>query len=436
MTKANSTPFFGKRKDPHTIIIARGDQVSHFTLRPWMAMLGGSCLATLTLGYLLATSYLVLRDDLIGAGIARQARIQHAYEDRIANLREQVDRVTSRQLLDQQAVEDKIAELLERQTALSRRHGHLQPILERAGLAKAGIPVPASRPNATPDRHAYLAESDMAESDLDAAFAGVDPIITGPVPRADNSKPEGNSREKPINRSDKLFREVRNSLRSIETGQLARMQNLTENAYQAADSIFETLAAAGIKSAVSAETSTGNSGMGGPFIPVGTISNGQFEAELDELDSALERLDSARQLSRNVPIASPVSSHAVTSTFGVRTDPLIGVPALHSGIDFRAPVGQQVSATANGIVTSAGRNGGYGNMVEIDHGSGFSTRYAHMSKIDVKEGQKVTPGTIIGASGNTGRSTGPHLHYEIRRHDNATDPTPYLKAGRKIAAMF
>src|SRR5690606_363286 len=112
--------------------IARGDEIRHFTVRPWMAALAGSLVAAVAIGYLLATSYLVLRDDLIGAGIARQARIQQAYEDRIAALRTQVDRITSRQLLDQQLMQTKVSELLLRQSQLTRRHGRLGPILERA----------------------------------------------------------------------------------------------------------------------------------------------------------------------------------------------------------------------------------------------------------------------------------------------------------------
>src|SRR5690606_35090979 len=95
---------FGRRKEPHTVIIARGDDIRHFTVKPWVAALTGSALAAIAIGYLLATSYLVLRDDLIGATVARQARMQQAYEDRISALRSQVDRITSRQLLDQQLV--------------------------------------------------------------------------------------------------------------------------------------------------------------------------------------------------------------------------------------------------------------------------------------------------------------------------------------------
>jgi hypothetical protein len=138
---------FGKRpKQAHTIIFASGETIRHVTVRPWIAGLCMSLIGVMAIGYLAATTYLVLRDDLIGASMARQARMQHAYEDRIAALRSQVDRVTSRQLLDQQLMEEKVAELIARQDALSNRHVKLGPLLDRAGVKPDAIPVPAPNP--------------------------------------------------------------------------------------------------------------------------------------------------------------------------------------------------------------------------------------------------------------------------------------------------
>ncbi|MGO4835386.1 M23 family metallopeptidase, partial [Rhizobiaceae sp. 2RAB30] len=96
------------------------------------------------------------------------------------------------------------------------------------------------------------------------------------------------------------------------------------------------------------------------------------------------------------------------------------------------PTGAAARATAPGTVVKAGWNGGYGRMVEVEHGSGFTTRYAHLSKIRVKVGQAVTTGDIVGDVGSSGRSTGPHLHYEIRRDGDALDPVSFLKTGRKL----
>ena len=157
MNVTGQTAVFGKRKEPHTVIIARGDEIRHFTVRPWLAALAGSALAAIAIGYLLATSYLVLRDDLIGAATARQARMQQAYEDRISALRAQVDRITSRQLLDQQLMETKVSELLARQSQLSQRHGRLDTILKQAGTDSAkALPEIAPAPQQKPDRRVEI----------------------------------------------------------------------------------------------------------------------------------------------------------------------------------------------------------------------------------------------------------------------------------------
>jgi murein DD-endopeptidase MepM/ murein hydrolase activator NlpD len=136
---------------------------------------------------------------------------------------------------------------------------------------------------------------------------------------------------------------------------------------------------------------------------------------------------------RRLPIANPSPGHSVSSTFGVRKDPLLGSPALHSGMDFRAPMGSEAHVTAPGTVVSAGWNGGYGRMVEVEHADGFTTRYGHLSKILVKKGQQLSAGDIVGKVGSTGRSTGPHLHYEERRNGEALNPSRFLKAGRKVS---
>jgi murein DD-endopeptidase MepM/ murein hydrolase activator NlpD len=126
----------------------------------------------------------------------------------------------------------------------------------------------------------------------------------------------------------------------------------------------------------------------------------------------------------------------MSSNFGSRADPFLGSAAFHAGIDFRSPQGRKVEATAAGKVIVAGRSGGYGNLVEIDHGKGLTTRYAHLSRIDVGVGESVKAGDVIGRVGSTGRSTGPHLHYETRRDGVAVNPVRYLDAGRRIAALI
>jgi murein DD-endopeptidase MepM/ murein hydrolase activator NlpD len=120
----------------------------------------------------------------------------------------------------------------------------------------------------------------------------------------------------------------------------------------------------------------------------------------------------------------------------VRTDPILGTAALHSGMDFRAPVGMAAKVTAAGTVTRAGWAGGYGRMVEVDHGNGFSTRYGHLSKILVKVGDKLAAGDEVGETGSSGRSTGPHLHYEVRHNGEAVNPLRFLSVGKKVQSLL
>ncbi|NJO54187.1 MAG: M23 family metallopeptidase, partial [Bacteroidales bacterium] len=147
-------------------------------------------------------------------------------------------------------------------------------------------------------------------------------------------------------------------------------------------------------------------------------------------------VDDMRRLEKVVatmPLGRPIGPEAeVTSGFGVRLDPFLRRPALHGGIDFRAETGTPVQATAPGRVKEAGWQSGFGNMVEIDHANGLSTVFAHLSAIEVVEGQRVLAGQSVGRVGSTGRSTGPHLHYETRIAGEAVDPQRFLRAGVRL----
>ncbi|MDH3740325.1 MAG: M23 family metallopeptidase, partial [Hyphomicrobiales bacterium] len=129
------------------------------------------------------------------------------------------------------------------------------------------------------------------------------------------------------------------------------------------------------------------------------------------------------------PLRMPLARFKrITSKYGMRRDPFRRVMAMHAGIDFKAPYGAPIMATAPGVVIKSGREGAYGNLVEIRHDNGFTTRYAHMSAIKVRSGARVARGTVVGLLGNTGRSTGAHLHYETRRHGKSVNPARFWKA--------
>ncbi|MCD2175226.1 M23 family metallopeptidase [Rhizobium sp. C4] len=420
---------FAKRRKAPVLILASGDKVRHLTVKPWMTALGIAVAATLTMGYFGATTYLVLRDDLLGASIARQARIQHEYEDRISALRAQVDRVTSRQLLDQQVVEKKVEKLMERQSALTDRHGKINELLERAesvGAMQPEIPVPATKPT-TDDRRASADSPFDAILGTDTKTAAIDPIITRALGFAPTAAPDS-----PANRADRIFSNVSLSLKSIEQQQIAKIENLRLGASEKADAIAVILRRTGIqpKDADSTED------VGGPYIPVNNPTGDKFDLKLTQLDLALQRLEEIRSQAMRYPFGNPIPGAMETSGFGYRKDPFLGTLALHPGIDFRGGIGDPARATGAGTVMTAGQASGYGNMIEIDHGNGITTRYGHLSEILVRVGQHVETGDTIGRVGNTGRSTGPHLHYEVRRNGVAIDPSGFLNAGLKITSLL
>jgi murein DD-endopeptidase MepM/ murein hydrolase activator NlpD len=229
-------------------------------------------------------------------------------------------------------------------------------------------------------------------------------------------------------RADKLFGAINQSLQAIETEQLQRITRLADTTYQNADAIKDALQAAGLP--VDADFGKDETDVGGPLVPIDRAT--LFDTKVKELDEALDQLDHLRKEARRLPLANPAPGRAVTSPFGVRTDPLLGTAALHSGMDFRIPLGSPARATAPGVITKAGWNGGYGRMVEVDHGQGYTTRYAHLSRVDVAIGQAVKAGDVVGQTGSSGRSTGPHLHYEVRHDGDAIDPLRFLRIGKKV----
>lgn len=430
---------FGKRREQHVIILASGDRIRHMTIRPWMIALTVCFLGTMAIGYLGATTYLVLRDNLIGATMARQARMQHEYEDRIAALRAQVDRVTSRQLLDQQVVEEKVEKLLEQQMALTSRHGRIGALLKGTAPGEelpADGPMPAEKP-------AVEGKDQAALSNGSAAFAALlGTAAPQPADRASAAAPGKTSLalgyvpmtgENVADRADRLFSHMTLSLKEIEAEQLERIDQLANGASQTADEITAILERQGVPLEEVASLPATDA-VGGPYLA--PQSERDFNASLNALDAALNRLETVRGTAKRLPFANPAPGHEITSRFGNRPDPFFGGLAMHAGIDFRAPTGSEIRSTGAGKVVSAGFSGGYGNMVEIDHGLGLSTRYGHMSRILVSAGDVVEPGQILGLSGSTGRSTGPHLHYEVRKNGDPIDPMRFLNAGMKLTPLI
>ncbi|NUT01197.1 MAG: M23 family metallopeptidase [Sphingomonas sp.] len=173
----------------------------------------------------------------------------------------------------------------------------------------------------------------------------------------------------------------------------------------------------------------GREGVGGPF-------DGNADPTFKQLFTSWKKLDNLASGAIAVPSDKPVKTAAFTSGYGVRSDPFRGSAAMHPGIDLAGPYGTPIYATADGTVLRAGwNNGGYGNLVEIDHGRGIATRYGHLSQVLVQAGAHITRGQLIARMGSTGRSTGSHLHYEVRIDGRPVNPIPFMKSTDYLVAM-
>lgn len=376
-------------------------------------------------------TYFAFRDDVLTRLIARQAEMQYAYEDRIAELRAKVDRTTSRQLLDQEQFDQKLDQIMRRQTALESRATALGAMPDTAATgsirpqARTGTAdqQPASgtpKPSPISDTVIFVAPPDR-----EARLESRAPVIAKVQPNQ-FAKVQG---------FDNVLVRLQTSLDSVERRQMAALSAVEDGMESRVRRMRGVFTDLGLDMA-QLEGATPRSGVGGPFVPVKLSADATpFDRQLFRINTTRAQVERLNRTLALVPYRKPVIGEVeFTSGFGVRSDPFLGRPAMHTGLDFRAQMGDPVRATANGKVASSGWAGGYGRMVEIDHGNGLSTRYGHLSEINVKVGDIIKIGQVIGAVGSTGRSTGPHLHYETRIDGDAVDPQKFLRAGVRLSA--
>jgi murein DD-endopeptidase MepM/ murein hydrolase activator NlpD len=355
----------------------------------------------------LSATYLAFHDDALRRLVQHQAEVQSSYEDRIAEMRMRIDRAASHEKLDQDQIAAKLEQIVRRQTVLEGRANMLGTLADPNSSAGKSRKPEGAKPGASAgnDRGAWL-----EPRGLSALFAR----LMGRKPSLDPAA---------------VLARLNESLDRVEARETASLAAMEENFEGKAQRLRSALNDVGVRVGKP-------EGVGGPFIPVQLANDVSFERHVARIHQARAHLERLTRTLATLPLRKPVEGELDESSgFGVRTDPFLGKPAMHTGIDFRGDTGDPVHATAAGTVTDAGWSGGYGRMVEIDHGNGFSTRYGHLSKIDVKVGQSIKIGQVIGEMGSTGRSTGPHLHYETRIDGDAVNPQKFLHAGEKLGLI-
>ncbi len=454
----------------YVVQVTRGQHRRRFEISR-LALLGGGLLLSLVgLAVVGAAGYVMFRDDLLAGLIERQTQMQYAYEDRLAAARLRLDQVAGRQFVDSEGVEGKVQNLVLRQAMLETRAAVVTRLLEHAvqdttgsiaathvisppksasGTFAAGLSIaPRSTQGAIEDSVLPLDGKPRPEGLELRSGRGPAPAKPGSSPDAEDhaaAAPPGLSQSSLAlsNAADPglplpaRLDSLALSLDHIERDQATRLSGIVKPALAAAGKLRRAFDVAGLpveRYLAKARARGAASAIGGPFVEANPrAGTTPFERELVVAQDAVATLDGLRRALPTVPLRKPLRGDLqMTSTFGYRTDPFLGRPALHSGVDLREEWGTPVHVTAAGVVTVAGPTGGYGNMVEVDHGGGLSTRYGHLSSIAVSPGQQLSAGAMLGRVGSTGRSTGPHLHYEVRVDGEAVDPSRFLRAATAL----
>lgn len=366
--------------------------------KPAAAKSGRSGLFYLLFGLLCTTNVVTGVGFLMSPDIAHLVSGQNdvvlsAYEDRIAQLRVEVDRLHSRQYAQAGNINLQLQELAQQQEVLVEQHEYVKLLAQKA--SELGIetntvaPVPASR------------GADVALVDLS----------TNLTPSADDI---ALANERVLGMMD----ETRMALAGI-----------ADAAIQSTDEILSELQSVGIRPDLPADA------VGGPFLAPEDEAGDDVSIvdDANAVMTALTRFKAAQSAIDVAPVHQPLATiRRISSGYGNRTDPFTKGRAFHAGIDVPAPTGTIVLSAGEGKVTFSGQRSGYGILVEVTHGNGLVTRYGHLSATLVKVGQLVQTGTPIAKVGSTGRSTGPHLHFEVRRNDQTVDPKTFLNVGKRL----
>jgi murein DD-endopeptidase MepM/ murein hydrolase activator NlpD len=257
---------------------------------------------------------------------------------------------------------------------------------------------------------------------LDKVTSGIDDL---PKAGADTVSDSSTEAAKTVREVSEALPEA-TGLAEMEARQLAYAERLTRWADKRSGRAALALSKLGLDPNTMFASS--DDAQGGPLELLTTSRDGSVDPRFERLGLSVARMEELENTLDSIPQFLPADRYSISSYFGVRRDPFNGRAAMHPGLDLKGAYGAPIYAAGEGTVTFVGRKSGYGNAVEISHGNGLMTRYGHMSATRATLGQHVAAGTVIGAIGSTGRSTGPHLHFEVRINGNAVNPRPFLES--------
>ena len=360
-----------------------------------------------------ATVNVAFKDQVLALKERSHYRARLQYEDRIVKMRSVIDKLNRRLLLDQKAYLAKVDEVRNEHDRLVDRHEQLSEFFKQGWLPSPAGSSKQQKSSLTPKG----TPATRPPGSKTTSPRAIDSYLTEFTSAEEAAKP---------------LQDLRSYMAEMEAREAALLQSVTGYVAEQTvrlEKVYQSLGVNADKIARSSQYKP--EAVGGPFIVATATDLGSevLAQRVSKLSLQLDKWETLKFHTTRLPLIKPMRpGHAVSSGFGLRKDPFRKRPAMHSGVDFRGRPGSPVYVTAPGTVIKAGWSGGYGKMVEVRHDGGIASRYAHLSIISVRTGQKVKSGDRIGKVGSTGRSTGPHLHYETRVGGRAIDPVRFWKA--------
>ena len=418
---------------PEKRMFLRSEDATRFVRLTPVTQLAGISGIGLVFGWTLVASS-ILAIDAISSGSSRDQvqRTQAAFEERLNQLSEERDARAAEAI----AAQNRFAVALEQ---VSQMQSKLLASEEGRRELETGLgAVQSTLRDAITERNdaQRIAATTAEGSDVDATPARDEEvstaldILSGELRQAATERASAVQQAEEAQKTADDLTVERDEILARNDEILTQLENAVTVSVEPLDDVFRSV---GMNPEdVLSTIRSGYSGQGGPLTPVSRSTRGdaalsQGETKANQIIVTLDQMNTYRIAMEKLPLAMPVkSSFRYSSNFGRRWG------RRHEGIDMAAPIGTPIYATGDGVITHAGRQGAYGNLIKIQHELGTETRYGHLSRIRVKPGQRVSQGELIGDMGNTGRSTGPHLHYEVRMNGRAVDPMSFIKAADNV----
>lgn len=425
--------------------------VQFISLSP-IAQIGMAAIAVGFLSWVAFTSVnVVFKEQIIASKDRRFVKVQAAYEERIAQMQASYDDLNGQLIIAQERFLATTRELEAKHEQISEILNHREAAIQSVGEMRTRLAETQAAPSSNRrENHVLMALTEApgaprvsrtAPAPTEASTAQT--FSTGGIFNAMAAEPAlsfGGLLRGSMGSEEPVL-DIDQRLANLDRGQQSLINSMEETTDREISELERVIGMTGVTSPEEfmERVDADQVASGGPYIDLtgsdglaGAGTGTSFNRQVQRVAQNLDRLAALNYAVRFLPLASPLEDFRITSDFGPRVDPFKRRMAFHSGYDMAAAYNTPVYVPAAGVVTYAGRRGPYGRMVEVDHGNGFRTRYAHLNKIKVTVGQEVGFQDLVGLVGSSGRSSGPHLHYEVWFDDQVRDPSKFIEAGKYV----